>query len=345
MAIIVPLILIVGIIITWNYLQTPVDKNSKKEIEVVVESGTNPGEIAKLLKEKDLIRNVAVFKLYLRLNKINNLKASKYQMTKAMSLKEIVEYLQTGVVSNEDAIKITFKDGERITEYAKEISTALEIEYDEVINTLNDKTYIEELIKTYWFLTDKIKEEGIYYPLEGYLAPETYYFEKDTTIKDVVKRLLDQTEKNLEEYKEQMTEDPHYYMTMASVVQLEGTNTENRKMIVGVFENRLKSGMSMGSDVTTYYALQESMKNDLTKEQFETINPYNTRGGDMIGKMPIGPICNPNKSSVEASINPLDNDYLFFVADKHGNIYYTKTNAEHVQKVAEIKANGDWIFD
>ena len=82
MVIIVPIILIVGTIITWNYLQTPVDKNNNKEIEVVIESGTNSGEIAKILKEKGVIRNVAVFKLYLKMNKINNLKASKYQMKK-----------------------------------------------------------------------------------------------------------------------------------------------------------------------------------------------------------------------------------------------------------------------
>ena len=60
--------------------------------------------------------------------------------------------------------------------------------------------------------------------------------------------------------------------------------------------------------------------------------------------MPIGPICNPGLSSIEASINPIDSDYLFFVADKNGKIYYTKTNREHEAKIAEIKANGDWIW-
>ena len=138
--------------------------------------------------------------------------------------------------------------------------------------------------------------------------------------------------------------DPHYYLTMASIVQLEGTNTENRKMIVGVFEHRLASGYNLGSDVTTYYALQASMKEDLSSSQFATVNPYNTRGANMIGKMPVGPICSPNMSSIEASVNPTKNDYLFLVADKHGNIFYTKTNAEHDQKVAEIKAKGDRIF-
>ena len=114
-------------------------------------------------------------------------------------------------------------------------------------------------------------------------------------------------------------------------------------MITGVFENRLNSGMNLGSDVTTYYALQESMTIDLTKDQFNTENQYNTRGPNMIGKMPIGPICNPNAGSIEAAVNPTANEYYFFVADKNGEIYFTKTNAEHYQKVAELKANGLWI--
>ncbi len=258
---------------------------------------------------------------------------------------EIISLLEDGVISNDGAIKITFRDGERIPSYAKTISDKTGIPYDDVIKEVNDKEYLKSLIDEYWFLTDKILQDGIYYPLEGYLAPETYFFDEDCDVHDIVKRLLDQTEDNLEDYKDIMKSDPHYYITMASVVQLEGTKTDNRKVIVGIFQNRLAAGMNMGSDVTTYYALQKSMKEDLSAQDFATSNPYNTRGGNMIGKMPIGPICNPNMSSIEASVNPTKSDYFFFVADKYGNIFYTKTNAEHDKKVAEIKAKGDWIFD
>jgi UPF0755 protein len=262
-----------------------------------------------------------------------------------MDLDEIVKELEKGSTYNPDRIKITFKEGIRITDYAKVVEDNTNRKASDFLKVMKDEVYLKELISQYWFLTDDILKEGIYYPLEGYLAPETYYFDnKDVEIKDIIETLLKQTEKNLENYKEKIKTKPHYYMTMASIVELEGTNTENRKMIVGVFKNRLSSGMNMGSDVTTYYALQLDMKEDLDSSQFATINPYNTRGANMIGKMPIGPICNPSDSAIEASINPYENDYYFFVADKHGNIYFTKTNAEHDKKVAEIKANGDWIF-
>ena len=217
--------------------------------------------------------------------------------------------------------------------------------YEETLEVMSNPEYLSHWIDSYWFLTDAILNTDIYYPLEGYLAPNTYYFDnKDVPITDIIEVMLDQMEKVLEPYKEQIMKNPHYYLTMASIVELEGTNLENRKMIVGIFENRLVSGMNLGSDVTTYYGLQVAMTSDLTSEQFMSVNAYNTRSTTMIGKMPVGPICNPSSTSIEASVYPTDNDYLFFVADKNGKIYYTKTNAEHNKMVEEIKARGDWIW-
>lgn len=337
-------IVFIGGGILWHYLQSPVDINDKSVVEVEIKSGTNSSQIGKILKGKKLIKSELLFKIYLRINKVNSLKASTYKFNKGMNLETIIKALEKGVISNDGAIKMTFKDGERITDYAKVISDNLGISYDEVIAIFKDREYAKALINDYWFLTDKILDSNIYYPLEGYLAPNTYFFDEDASAKDVIKRLLNKMEEDLEQFKNSISSDPHYFLTMASIVQLEGTNTDNRKMIVGVFKNRLSSGYNLGSDVTTYYALQVSMKNDLSREQFATVNPYNTRGANMIGKMPIGPICNPNLSSIEASVNPTANDNLFFVADKNGEIYFTKTNSEHEAKVNEIKAAGNWIF-
>lgn len=343
---IVILVIIVGLLIgSWFYLSSPVDRGNKDTIELEVKSGATSTDIANELKNKDLIRSVTLFKIYLKINNVSSLKASNYEFSKSMSLEEIIKVLENGVVNNDNAVKVTFPDGERITKYATIISNNFDYSYDEVINYFKSREIATQFISKYWFLTDDILNDSIYYPLEGYLAPETYYFDKDSSIDVIVNRMLSQMDTNLKDYKSKIQDNPHYYLTMASILQLEGTNTENRKMIAGVFINRLNNGYSLGSDVTTYYALQADMKNDLTKDQFAVINPYNTRGGNMIGKMPIGPICNPGESAIEASTMPTENDYYFFVADKHGNIYYTKTNAEHLKKVQEIKDAGDWIFE
>lgn len=336
-------VLLIGTGIAWVTLQGPVDPKDKSDVVVEIKSGTSSTEIGNILKEKRLIKSVLVYKVYLKMNNVGHLKASKYTLNRTMSLKEIVNTLQEGVISNDDSIKITFKDGLRVTDYAAVMSKELGLDENKVLETFKDTEYAKSLISNYWFLTDKILDPNIYYPLEGYLAPDTYYFEKGTTEKEVIEKMLKQMEKNLENYKTKMSNDPHYYITMASIIQLEGTNTENRKQIAGVFENRMKSGYNLGSDVTTYYALQESMKKDLTADQFATVNPYNTRGANMIGKMPVGPICNPNNSSLEASVNPVETDALFFVADKNGKIYFSKTNAEHDRKVRELKEQGLWI--
>lgn len=336
------IILLIGV---FFFFTGPVNIFNKKDIEVQIKSGTSTNEIGKILQEKGIIRSKSVFKLYLKLKKVNNLKASTYKFRQTMSLDEVIHKLQKGSKYNPDLVVLTFKEGKRITDYGKLVDSKTNNSYDDFINTINDKEYIKELISKYWFLTDKILDSNIYYPLEGYLAPETYYFEnKEVTSKEIIETMLKQEEKVLEKYKDKISSDPHYYITMASIVELEGTNNENRKMIVGIFENRLKSRMNLGSDVTTYYGLQVAMTSDLTSEQFASDNMYNTRNPNMIGKMPIGPICSPGIYSIDATVNKTENDYLYFVADKNGKVYYTKTLAEHNKKIKEIKDNGDWIW-
>ena len=329
----------------WVYLSGPVEAGNDEVVDVEISSGTSTRKIGEILEEKGLIHSQYMFMIYVKLYKVNNLKASTYQMNKGMDLNEIINVLQEGSTYNPNAIKLTFKEGQRITDFAKTISDNTNNDYDSIITMMKDRNYISKLITNYWFLTDVILDDDIYYPLEGYLAPDTYYFDnKDVDVDTIINTMLKEMDNKLSSYKSVIGNDVHKYMTMASIVELEGTNTENRKMIVGVFNNRLSKGMNLGSDVTTYYGLQADMKNDLTSQQFNTVNAYNTRSTTMMGKLPIGPICNPSLSSIEASIEPTDNDYLFFVADKHGKIYYTKTMKEHEAKIAEIKANGDWIF-
>lgn len=330
----------------YIYLISPVDKGNQTEVKIVIKSGTSTTQIGEILKDKDLIKSTLLFKVYIKLNDVNTLKADTYVFTKDMSLSEIVNCLENGSVNNPDMVKLTFKEGKRITEYAHLIADNTNHTYEEVIGVFKDRDFIRSLIDKYWFLTDKILDDSIYYPLEGYIAPDTYHFDnKDVDIKDIISKMLNEMDTELEPYKTSLSNDIHYYVTMASIVELEATTTENRKMIVGVFQNRLKSGYNLGSDVTTYYGLQASMKEDLKSSDFMKENAYNTRTNSMVGKMPAGPICSVSASSIEASLNPTDNDYLFFVADKHGNIFYSKTNKEHDQKIAEIKQKGDWIFN
>ena len=339
-------ILLITLSILHVVLSTAVDKNSKAKVEVNIEQGMTSKQIANLLKQKNLIKSSNFFLIYLKFNKCSSLKAGTYDLSKNMNIEKIKETICEGKVKD-NSIKVTFKEGKRLTNFMTIISDKFHINEQEVKNTFSDKEYLKELINKYWFLTDEILNENIYYPLEGYLAPDTYIFDKKVTTKDIIQVLLDQTDKTLTPYKDEITlsgKSVHYYLTMASITELEGLNEKDRKMIVGVFNNRLNNNMNLGSDVTTYYGLQKPMTNDLTAQEFLTPNAYNTRAANMAGKLPIGPICNPSKTSIEAAVNPTDNNYLFFVADKNGKVYYTMTNKEHEQTIKEIKQAGNWIW-
>ena len=76
--------------------------------------------------------------------------------------------------------------------------------------------------------------------------------------------------------------------------------------------------------------------------QVNEANAYNTRSYNLAGKLPVGPICSPTIDSIKAVLNPDSNDYFFFVADKNGNTYFTKTYQEHTAKVAQLKKDGLW---
>lgn len=331
----------------YCYLVTPVDIKSTENIEVEIKEGMSSKEIAELLKNKDLIKNSNFFLLYLKLNSCPSLKASTYNLKRSMSLNDILENICSGNSYNKEAINLTFKEGKRITDYAKLISEETTTDYDTIINLMKDKTYISELINKYWFLTEEILNPEIYYPLEGYLYPETYQFKnKNVEPKEIIEKMLNQTDIVLTSYKKELAQNTHTiheYITLASMAELEGTTTENRKMIVGIFENRIKAKMNLGSDVTTYYAYQKPMTSDLTSQEFAGENPYNTRAMNMLG-LPVGPIGSISKSSLESALTPTTSNYYYFVADKLGNIYYTKTNNEHLQKVEEIKKAGNWIW-
>ena len=329
----------------YQYSVSPIDSSSKADIEVVIPEGMSTNNIAKTLKDRGLIKSELFFKVYLKLNNVSSLKASTYLLTKSMSLNEIVDALVKGS-ANVDVIRITFKEGETIKDYAELISEVTNISSEDFINTAKDPTLLTSLINDYWFLTDSILNEEIYYPLEGYLFPDTYEFNKDNlTSESIIRTLLKEEEEKLAPYKETLQNNNiHSIITLASIAELEGVKDEDRRLIISVFNNRLNLGMNLGSDVTTYYAFNEEMDSDLTSEMFNTYNPYNTRSSEMAGRLPVGPICNPSLDSIEASLHPTNSDYLYFVADKNRNVYFTSSASEHERKVQELKENGDWIW-
>lgn len=342
------LIAIIGTIIWYNVSLKKPNKNDTDDLQAVVEikSGTSTNEILNILKNKGVIRNKLATKVYITLNEVKKLQAGKYLFTGNESLPEVIETISSGKVMDE-TVTITFLEGKNMRYIASKIAEKTNNTTNDVYKLLENDEYISSLIDKYWFLTANIQEKSIYYPLEGYLYPDTYNFEnKDVSVKTIFEKMLDKMEKILGKYRSENSQGKysvHDILTVASIVELEGNNAENRAKIARVIYNRLDQNMSLGSDVTTYYAIRVDMgERDLYAKEINTYNAYNTRGPNMEGKLPVGPIASVSEESIVAALNPAQGDFLYFVADKNGDIYFTKTYEEHQEMIATLRKKGLW---
>lgn len=315
-------------------------------INFAVEEGSNYYSIANDLLKNKLIRSKFSYKIYIKLHKPTSIKAGVYQLDRNMSVEEIVDALSGNIKHDLNSVTITFKEGKNMRYIIDQIVNNTDNTEEDILNTLSDKQYLNKLIDNYWFISEDILNENIYYSLEGYLYPNTYSFRKNVSVEAIFNLMIDQMDKKLEKYKKVIQNSgytAHQILTVASILELEGVNGADRKGIAGVFYNRLKNNWSLGSDVTAYYgAGVELSERDLTTIELNDNNPYNTRSSSMIGKLPIGPICNPSIESIEASIYPEEHDYYYFVSDKNGKTYFTKTDSEHLAKKNELIKAGLW---
>lgn len=346
--IILIIILIIGSTLYYINMMNPVS-NESEVVTINIQNGSTPDQIGSLLKKNNLIKNQFIFKVYVRLNKVSDMKAGEYELNKNMSVNQIVELLQEGPDTKKKTVNITFLEGKNMRWIASTIANKTNNTEENVYSTLEDNNYLQNIINKYWFLTEEILNSNIYYSLEGYLFPDTYNFKStDVTVEEIFNTMLDQMETKLEQYKDEIQKSKisvHKLITTASIVELEAANPEDRAGVASVIYNRINSNMQIGSDVTTYYAIKVDMsERDLRQSELNKYNLYNTRGPNMEGKLPIGPICSVGIKSIEAALKPAKTDYLYFVADKNGKIYFAKNVQDHNNNISRLKSQGLWYI-
>lgn len=346
-AIAVIVLIIISVCVWYNTSISPV-KSDNEIYKTEIAMGSGVSSIAQKLENEGLIKSALAFRIYVKLNNVTNFQAGNYELTKNMSVEDITKLLQTGKVGSQDVISITFVEGKNMRWIAEKIAEETNNTEQEVYDLLENEDYIDSLIEKYWFITDEIKNKDIYYPLEGYLFPDTYQFEnKDVTVEKIFEKLLGQMESKLEKYKEKIQESEysvHKLLAVAAIIENEAVFDKDRRDVSSVIYNRLDANMAIQSDVTTYYAFKIDMgERDLYSSELNKYNAYNTRGPNMEGKLPVGPISMVGLSSIDAAVNPTETPYIYFVADKNGNVYFTRTYDEHIQKVNSLKNSGQWI--
>ena len=309
----------------YNAMLEPTGTSTETMI-VEIPDGSTIKDVGEILYDQGLIKNTMVFQSYAGRHSrgTSGMQAGNYELNHAMSVPDIVNQMLDGDVYS-GAIPVLLSEGKNINEMAQIL---------EKHNICTSAAFISE--------TKKLGEYKALYPilssipddknrtLEGYLFPDTYEIEPGSTAADVVKKMLDRfTEVYNQDFMQQTTEkgkSVDEIVIMASIVELETKLPEDKANAASVFYNRIAQNMPLQSDITVDYALGKKHA-VLTEEQTKIDSPYNTYQN--LG-LPVGPICSPGKSSIDAAINPAQTNYLFFVADMDsGKLYFNETLEGH----------------
>ena len=291
------------------------NSSSDEKVKIEIAEGESVTNILQNLLEKELItkKNYYYTKIYLKLNGLDStLQAGVYNLPRNLTIVELIETLQYG--KNEE-IWVTIPEGLRKDEIAQLLDDELASENfstGEFLTLTNDPEFIQTLE-----LAVEIDN------LEGFLFPDKYSFPADIDTKQVIATLV-------ENFKAKVTEEYTYEdIILASIVEREGYNGNDRPIIAGIILKRFKEGWLLQTDATLLYPLKD-WKHPITQEVKEDDNPYNTYKN--IG-LPPTPICNPGLQSIEAVWNPVETNYYYYIHDKDGNPHYAETLDEHNENI------------
>lgn len=302
------------------YINSPHHKNAT-EVTFVVTKGEGVRAITANLVKEDLISQDFTFLVYLKLSGLSsNIQAGDYRISGSMTPLRIADILTKGKVTSK---KITIPEGWTLDD----IGTYLEkqqIVTKEQFDAATAKSY------NYDFLADKPVDQGP----EGYLFPDTYQISATANAEDIVKLMLENFGTKLTPGIRATIKGSgmniYETVTLASIVEREVSKPEDRKVVAGIFLNRLNQGIALESCATIQYILK-SNEERFTYEQTRVESPYNTY---IYPGLPVGPIGNPGIEAINAVLFPERTSYLYFFSSD-GTTYYSKTLEEHEAKVAQ----------
>ena len=326
----------------------PVDPSSKQYVKVQIPEGANSQEIGSILEKSGLVKHGLLFTAYVKYKNYSDLKSGYYNLQKSMSTEDLIKALQKGGTPEPQEVvyaNLTIPEGFTLEQIAQTVAQ-LQGDFKEPLTAeafmakVQDENFIAQEVAKYPKLLESLpaKDSGVRYRLEGYLFPATYTIKESTTIESLIDEMLATMDKNL---------SPHYatikeknltvneLLTIASLVEKEGAKTEDRKLIAGVFYNRLNLGIPLQSNIAILYAEGKlgqkiSLADDVAIDT-AIDSPYNVYTN--IGLMP-GPVDSPSLDAIESSINQTKSDNLFFVANvQDGKVYFAATKEEHDKNV------------
>jgi UPF0755 protein len=287
----------------------------------VIAEGQGVNTISQDLKEAKLIKNQFVFETWLWAKRAETkVVAGVYSFPQNISIRQLVNILIIGPGSSQQSV--TLLEGWDRNDLSKYFNKH-NLSGDEFLALTKKKTDWED---DYDFLADAPATAS----LEGYLFPDTYYIDKQTTITMIVQKTLNNFAKklnnDLRQAISQQGKTIFEVVTLASIVEKEVPQTADKKMIADIFLKRLDASIGLQSDATINFitgkGLVQPTLEDLKNPSF--YNTYKYRG------LPPGPIANPGLESIKAVIYPTSNPYYYFLTTKEGEVIYSRTYEEHL---------------
>lgn len=269
---------------------------------ITIDKGVTLKEVAANFKNEKLIRSATLFDFLIRyIGYEKEIKAGKYMFSKPLSVVGLMRRLINGDYGI-SSVKITIPEG----------------------STIKD---INRIFQNNGFEDFKINQGP-----EGYLFPDTYFFSIGVTPEEAIAKMTENLKNKISPDLEKAIQDSgrnfHQILTMASLLEKEAAKSEDRRLISGILWKRLDKKMPLQVDAAFSYFLDKNTF-QLTTEDLKTDSPYNTyihRG------LPPTPICNPGLDAIQAAIFPEKSLYWYYLSDKEGNVYCSKTFEEHVAK-------------
>lgn len=335
------LLLVVLGVTGYNFYNTslkPLDPEQIETEEIEIPMGSSRSDIARILEKENIIKSASAFNMYIRLNNEQGFQAGYYEFSPSMSTDQIISKLKEGgkPVAKEAVSWIPLPEGITLKQISKIIAKNTDFEQAEIETKLDSQEFINEMANKYpELLTVTAESEETIHPLEGYLFPATYEYHSGMTLENVLEDMIKKTNHIMKplynEIKKQQT-TPHKVLTLASYIEREGIEYEDRRKIAGVFYNRIEKGMPLQTDVSVTYALGEH-KERITNADLEIDSPYNTYKYKGIGP---GPVNNPSESSIKAVLDPEDTNYYYFLADlKTKKVYFSENYKQHLEYKAK----------
>jgi len=309
----------------WGRLHDPFKGYPGDEQFVIVAPGTGTAAIGRRLVEAGVIRDELAFRAALWwTGRSRDLQAGEYRFDRPMAAVDVVDRLSRGDVYTR---RLTIPEGLTIREMADIFETRGFGRRTAFIDAAANAALIEDL-------------DADAVDLEGYLFPETYALPRDTPAARLIRMMVDRFRATyVDDLRRRAAAEgltTRQVVTLASLVEKETAQAQERPVVAAVYRNRMKIGMALQADPTVVYAMQKAGKynGNIRRDDLAIDSPYNTY---RYPGLPPGPIAAPGAASLEAALMPAPVSYLYFVSRNDGSHVFSQTLAEHNRNVREFQ--------